>query len=781
MSNYNEIPKIIYERINIAALDDRTYEQWAPGGKVEGDDYVALNPRREDNSRNSFRISVSTGRWIDKAIENASGGDAVSLYAYLNDMSNPAACIELAKQFGIEIPEQKGDPVAKARWVWEHAKPAPKDHPYLARKGLEPHGTRVYKGLLVVPVYDPDGALRTVQMIRPHKKPGKRDKNFIKGSKAKGCSLTLGEINPTGIIPIAEGWATALSGHLALETGAVVAFSGDGLKIIAKQMQAQYPDASILILGDADRSDGRAKAHTAAHAVPGAKVVLPVFSNPASGAKDFDDLRQAEGLATVRRQLLECSTDPDMTLVTVKKPLLGMTVERPEKIENPKQSIAADIIGSQLDNFAFDLEIRDWRQYTRGYWRVIHKDRIKAVIRKLIDEQFFRGYSISYLNGITDLVQLAVLMPEHRSQHHLLPFQNGVLDLKTHKLGPHNPDLYLTWQLPYAYDPSATCKPIQTWLTDTYGSTTQVMRAYLNAIVMGRADLHRFMELVGPGGSGKGTFLWLAESLVGSENTFITELKHLEQSRFETSNIHGKRLVLITDSAHYSGSVDVLKALTGGDSIRFEQKNKQGGMHFKPQAMVLIAANEAIQTPDYTSGLRRRRLTILLTDSIPLEKQRPLVDEFTPHLPGLLNWVLEMPENEVTELIKSTKSIAAMQKESLLETNPLASWLDSNCVYEKGHISYTGKCIRNGWGYESDQEWLYPNYKLYCESIGVNALSLHRFSRVLDDLCRIQLRIPGVYRGLRTRFGRPFYGLRIRLGEGDGDKPSPMDFAGRGE
>ena len=82
------------------------------------------------------------------------------------------------------------------------------------------------------------------------------------------------------------------------------------------------------------------------------------------------------------------------------------------------------------------------------------------------------------------------------------------------------------------------------------------------------------LEVVGPGGRGKSTFANLCCALVGARNYASTTLNQLEQSRFEVASIKGKRLTLINDSERYGGSAQIFKALTGGDNLRFEEKNK---------------------------------------------------------------------------------------------------------------------------------------------------------------------------------------------------------------
>ena len=96
------------------------------------------------------------------------------------------------------------------------------------------------------------------------------------------------------------------------------------------------------------------------------------------------------------------------------------------------------------------------------------------------------------------------------------------------------------------------------------------MRAYLLGIVTGRTDWQKYLELIGPGGTGKSTFTRLAIALVGQENVHTTTLKKLEGEKFETASIAGKRLVLINDSERYAGEVGKLKNLTGQDTLPYE-------------------------------------------------------------------------------------------------------------------------------------------------------------------------------------------------------------------
>ena len=72
---------------------------WLPDGKRQGSDWVALNPNRQDKNTGSFRVDINTGKWVDKAI-GESGGDYVSLVAYLDGTNQGKAADELVRFLG---------------------------------------------------------------------------------------------------------------------------------------------------------------------------------------------------------------------------------------------------------------------------------------------------------------------------------------------------------------------------------------------------------------------------------------------------------------------------------------------------------------------------------------------------------------------------------------------------------------------------------------------------------------------------------------------------------
>ncbi|WP_036487441.1 hypothetical protein [Myxosarcina sp. GI1] len=143
--------------------------------------------------------------------------------------------------------------------------------------------------------------------------------------------------------------------------------------------------------------------------------------------------------------------------------------------------------------------------------------------------------------------------------------------------------------------------------------------------------------------------------------------------------------------------------------------------------------------------------------------------EFVPYLSGLLNWVLAMDEEEATNIIKNYEtavpSLLAMKTQTLVETNPIADWLDNKVILDPEARTNIGVAKRDkdsnsdNW-YLHNDEWLYPNYAEYCHDTGTRSIGLRRFVNLLSDLLNNQLRL-NIEKG-RDRAGSFIRGLRLR-------------------
>ena len=172
----------------------------------------------------------------------------------------------------------------KARYLWQKAIPIAEQsqHLYLVKKCIQPNGSRLYKGALVIPLVDESGAIVNLQFINAD-----GSKRFLSGGRKKGCCSYIGE--PTETILIAEGWATGASLYEATGHYVVVALDAGNLKPVAEVTRSKYPTSKIIICADNDPV-GIEKATQAAFVSNG------LYIAPPTAGQDFNDFINAGGV-----------------------------------------------------------------------------------------------------------------------------------------------------------------------------------------------------------------------------------------------------------------------------------------------------------------------------------------------------------------------------------------------------------------------------------------------------------------------------------------------------
>ena len=87
---------------------------------------------------------------------------------------------------------------SKASKIWEQSAEAPTDHPYLLSKKMQPHGLKLSRGKLIVPLYDQNQILQSLQFIGTD-----GEKKFLVGGLTKGCYYPI-DGAPDKILYVAE-------------------------------------------------------------------------------------------------------------------------------------------------------------------------------------------------------------------------------------------------------------------------------------------------------------------------------------------------------------------------------------------------------------------------------------------------------------------------------------------------------------------------------------------------------------------------------------------------
>ncbi len=441
------------------------------------------------------------------------------------------------------------------------------------------------------------------------------------------------------------------------------------------------------------------------------------------------------------------------------------------------ESKAAKIIKNSLNGFlAHDIISQTWHEFTGEYWKPLESAQLpdKTILGIIGRGAGELGFKPCYKNGIKSLLVDGAMLPLPKVDHSKLPFINGLLDLKARELESITPDNAQTWGLPYEYQPDSDCPNIKSWLkqaVDEDKETVEFLRAWMAAVLLGRSDLQKFLHLKGSGGTGKGVFIRLLTALVGKKNTAMTNLEQLEQNRFETATLFNKRLAVISESDKYGGSINNLKAITGQDDIRLERKHQQQAGSFVFQGLVVMASNESLQTTDHTSGLDRRRITVIFDRRASNEEKQAWESQggeeaiLHSELPGLVNWLLELSHDAVSQIIRNPpERIRNADLDAMTASNPIADWVTECCMPDTAAWTQIGdkREIRTPGHetiYENSDRWLYAHFLQWCQRAHKSPLSSRRFKELLIQTC-VTLNID--VREARHSIGNGLNGLRLK-------------------
>jgi putative DNA primase/helicase len=335
--------------------------------------------------------------------------------------------------------------------------------------------------------------------------------------------------------------------------------------------------------------------------------------------------------------------------------------------------------------------------------------------------------------------------------------------------------LYLDWMLPHVWDDQKAEYPIITkFLHSLAGGDShkiQTLLCFLAAVLRGMSDSQKFLEIIGTPGTGKSTFIKLACELVGDANILTTSLEQLQNNKFETANLYGKRLAIITDADKYGGSVEVFKAATGKDPLRSEKKNKQQGRSFVFHGMFIVAANQPVQYRDQSTAMMRRRVPLHIDHRLDKKNSDPdLLEKIIKELPGFIHDLVDIPEEYIESVLTDANDHRAdTDARSLCETNVVAEWLDENVIADAIVTTKIGNAQREGHKILNSEDWLYPNHVSWCETTGKKGHNaLNTFRRTVSEILNKQ----GVeHEIIRRGDGMSIKGIRIRL-EVDYSTPS---------
>ena len=513
------------------------------------------------------------------------------------------------------------------------------------------------------------------------------------------------------------------------------------------------------------------------------------------------------------------TTQPLMTTETPATPAQLINLQETNR-QFSENDIAEVIVNNYGDVFLFDSYLDEFFTYDadEGVWYMQDEQHIKRRIVKTLDTFVTAGvlprYNAATVSSVFQLLKAKLLRSLNNGKTGIwgknrghIAFDNGVLETSTQTFTPGSQkDLYFRTRLNYSYDPKAGCPKFIAWLDAAIGADKVILiRAFCRALLTGYTTGERFLHLIGPGGTGKSTLQQILIALAGFTGTHTSSLEIIETNKFECHNLIGKKLLLLTDESTFNKRLDCLKKITSSsDTLRAERKYGKEVISFKPEVLVCIASNEHISSSDISSGLERRRLTIMMDKVVPPSQRKNLINvysdrlegELVPELSGIVTWALNMSIADMRDVlanpVKHVPTLNATNLEALIFNNPYVAWLAECTLYAPNNsVNIGGGAFRpntdeseRGMFVKNAYSELYASYVNFCKSNGYKHSAKPRFIDRLKETVRNVLRVPSiepkfingraVFTGLKLK---PYDASTDRAAQGPDCLPSPVEFA----
>lgn len=498
-------------------------------------------------------------------------------------------------------------------------------------------GVTFRAGDVVVPLHDDTGALVNLQLINADGL-----KRTLKGGQVKGaCHVIKGKKQAGKRLWIAEGYATALTVHHLTGETVMVALSSVNLLSLASLARQKSPACQIVLAADRDlNGDGQNKATTAADAYEGVVALPPVFG-------DWNDAFIQYGEEVTRKAIYDAIRPPAQSPFDTMSEAEFTAMSASDKAlrvhEHYGEALAVDANGQLLS------------RYENGIWKNIPAATFSRNVADLF-QRLRAPFSSGKIASVVETLKL-IIPQQDTPARRLIGFRNGVLDTQSGVFNPHHKSHWLRTLCDVDFTPPVEGETLEThapnfwrWLDRAAGKNPQkrdVILAALFMVLANRYDWQLFLEVTGPGGSGKSILAEIATLLAGEDNATSADIDTLEDPRKRASLI-GFSLIRLPDQEKWSGDGAGLKAITGGDAVSVDPKYQNPYSTHIP-AVILAVNNNPMRFTDRSGGVSRRRVIIHFPEQIAPEERDPqLRDKIARELAVIVRQLMQKFSDPMT-------------------------------------------------------------------------------------------------------------------------------------
>ncbi|MCB0553022.1 MAG: hypothetical protein KDD02_05675 [Phaeodactylibacter sp.] len=335
------------------------------------------------------------------------------------------------------------------------------------------------------------------------------------------------------------------------------------------------------------------------------------------------------------------------------------------------------------------------------------------------------------------------LRPDNRV---LINLKNGTFEVTPDggKICNFNRNDFITYQLPFEYNPSAKAPMFEAYLDRVLPDKEcqYILAEYLGYIFTRHLKLEKTLLLYGTGANGKSVFFEVVNALLGKENVTSYSLQSLTN---ETGYYRAKLAnALLNYASEINGRLEtsIFKQLVSGEPV--EARLPYGDPFTLTQyARLIFNCNELPKEVEHTIAFFRRFLIIPFRETIPEHEQdKELANKIIKNeLSGVFNWVLEGLARLLSQKgFSRSEAVEEQLMEYRKQSDSVQLFLEEE-GYEKHEYETDVSALK--------MSFFYGEYKAFCIDNNYHAVSKINFKKRLSNI--------GFYIPPRTKMGYVVY------------------------
>jgi putative DNA primase/helicase len=399
------------------------------------------------------------------------------------------------------------------------------------------------------------------------------------------------------------------------------------------------------------------------------------------------------------------------------------------------------------DRLRFVPARRAWLVWNRGRWRGDEtgeaRRAAKGIARRLlveaaqVDHEEERKRALRWALASQSEQRLRAMLTVAESEPELvlaaeqldadpwmLACANGVLDLRSGTLRPHDPAQLISLGSELIFDPEANCPRWLRFLGEVFDGDQELVDFVQRAAgysLCGDTREHVLFVLHGAGANGKSTLVEILQRLVGGlarTSAFDSFIRTRDKgTRNDLARLQRARLVVASESGEGRRLDEAtVKTLTGGDTIAARFLYGEF-FEFRPEFKLWLVTNHRPRVDGDDDAIWRRLRLIPFEVSFLGREDRELRATLEAELPGILAWAVRGCLAWHQQGLGRAGAVESATREYREDEDVLGAFIDERCEL--------------GLTLEVEAATLREAYEAFCKGLGERPLAANALGRRL--------------------------------------------------